>query len=472
MRLAEEARSAAATSGLDSSADRRASASRAEFWPPKSTYVMSHLALSPSDLPKHLRGVAGELQSLAALLDAARVLEEAPLVDAAAGVRAVRHSAALLVEAIAAAVHSDSERDALTSRAQLLRSDRQQVDATLAARLHSRREQELFLFCGRLRTWCNKAEGGKYSALAAAPNSELNQVCDEISPSRTLELARTVLQDEALIAREAPLLLVSDIVMCAGEANRHPKHFAYFFPEDEFFSEPSAQVAVPPSDNKTVLFANLYVHRYVTSSYPRLDRFVKGLEPSRLRPGLLSRLLVTWMRGHELGHTMRYATTDLARSRAVVGDYATMCLEEALADCYGFLTIGRSRGPSLSGLSDTECAEPFIAEMLRYLGRGYGFFQDSDAALIELSFLVKCRAIRLEPGGIRVDMERLLPGVLELTQTLNSVLLGDQEQALRAFVAEFLALQGSAVRGVLPTVQAMNAKSHDLPISTTYSTWH
>jgi hypothetical protein len=449
-------------------ADNPRAAHCVEFWPEQPAHMVSHLPLNPrAALPEHLRKIAPELQQLAAIVNAARVLEDAPTSRLSSRqLRYMEYRAADAVSIIARDLRAPADRAAAAARVTMLRGNASQpADVQI---LHQFRDTDLFLFCGRLRTWFNKGDNGMMSALAAVPSRSLNRVVEALEPALLLETARKTLPDGEIVMAPPPLFVVSELIMCAGEANRHPKHFAYFFPEDEFL--PGGGTTLPPGAGKTVLFANLYWHRFATSSFPRLERFTKGIPLESLCPTVLTELLVLWMRGHDLGHSVRYAETDLVRNQGVVGKFPTMALEEALADCYGFLTVAFCRDDVGISCPDSECAKLFVGEMLRYLGRGIGVFQDSDAALIELAFLQSSGAVSIAGDKLVIIPERLLPSVLQLTAALQRALLRSSDRALTKFAEEYLPPDGAAVKRVMPFVKTMLAASRDLPNSTTYST--
>lgn len=437
-----------------------------EFWPTQPSYVVSHLALRPQHaFPQHLRAVTPALRELMAVANAARDLEEGGC-DASTVAQLDRRAAELL-DAVAERMRVERDRSALRQRAALLRGGDWQPSEDERNTMYGFRERELLALYGRLKTWCRKGDGPLHSAFVALPCEALNDAVDELDRSDPLGLVQRCLGDERLVLADTPVFSVTELAMCAGEANRHPKHFSYFLPEDECRSERPASVGGRGS--KTVVFANLYVHRYATSSYPRLERCVRGLEGLELRPSAVADCLILWMRGHDLGHALCYPDTDLAQNRAAVGTYPMMCLEEALADCFGLLILLGSKTRALHGSSRQDRLAAFFGEMLRYLGRGHGVFQDSDAALLELAFFTEQGAISWQRNELTVDVDRITAATTELARLLGRGVLGNDFELLKSLSARYLAAGGESARAVLHHVKALNTRCRDLPTSTTYS---
>lgn len=438
-----------------------------EFWPTQPSYVVSHLPLRPQHaFPPHLTSITPALRELMAVANAARELEEGGCAHST--VAQLDRRAAELLDTVAERVREERDRNALRQRAALLRSGDFQPSEEERGTIYGFRERELLVLYGRLKTWCRKGDGPLHSAFVALPCESLNEAVDELDRNDPLGLVQRHLGDERLVLAEPPVFSVTELAMCAGEANRHPKHFSYFLPEDECGLERPASVGGRGS--KTVVFANLYVHRYATSSYPRLERCVRGLETLEQRPGAVADCLILWMRGHDLGHALRYEGTDLSLNHAAVGVYPMMCLEEALADCFGLLILLGSKTRALQTLSQHDRLAPFLGEMLRYLGRGRGVFQDSDAALLEVAYFTEYGAIDWHGNELTVDVEKITSATIELARLLSRAVLAHDEQLLKNLSARYLSADGESARAVLHNVRTLNTRCRDLPTSTTYST--
>lgn len=440
-----------------------------EFWPSQPSYVVSHLSLQATHrLPRRLQQVTPAFRELMNLANAARDLEEHP-VDTRT-IEALDQRAAELLLQIADHVHVNCERSAIVERARLLRSGRWQPTADDCHALYGHRDEEIFILYGRLKTWCQKGGAPLHSGLVAAPCAWLNSAVDELDASGPLDVVRRELEDDRLVLGELPKFSVTDLIMCAGEANRHPKHFSYFLPEDECPPAELLQTVTGGPGCKTIVFSNLYVHRYATSSYPRLERFYAGMDNTGLSPTVIAQCLTLWMRGHDIGHAVRYCDTNLKLNRHTVGIFPMMCLEEALADCLGLLILVGCRVRALQPLTLRECIMPFLGEMLRYVGRGQGVFQDSDAALLELSFLMEREAVTWNGNRLTVHPERLLVGVKELAQLLTRGILRHDAALLRTIHDRYLTPRGSASAGARALQSLLFAGCRDLPTSTTYTT--
>ena len=72
---------------------------------------------------------------------------------------------------------------------------------------------------------------------------------------------------------------VTDLLISAGEAAGHPKHFAYFMPEDEGVD------GLPLEEQRTLYMRNVHLARYSVITIPLAETLLDGPMARRRRPG-------------------------------------------------------------------------------------------------------------------------------------------------------------------------------------------
>jgi hypothetical protein len=405
------------------------------------------------------------IQELGALVNAIRELQSTPDLDGdSSEQRGLMQGASSAISRIASLTLDTANRGALVARAEMVAG----VPPTLerVTTMYKGRDAELLVFCGNLKTWYAKVRRGLYSAFVAVPDERLQRAASCFDAGAFLSSCQTILADCHLSLAPPPALVVADLVMCAGEANRHPKHFAYFFPEDDWDVR-----RVVPADLalRTVIFANVYAHRWMTNSGVRLRRFTRDVWSDGMdRESTVRALLVRWMHGHDLGHAMRHPGTSVSGLRAALGDHDAMIVEETLADCYGFLLLTSPDHDFPRDATDADAAACFIGEMLRYASRARAMFQDSDAALIEIAYLCRVGACDLDRGRLSTDPRRLRRGMIEFAKMMTRMVLDGEVSGLRALLSDHLRPAGAAAGAVLAFVESLFQGTDSIPASTTY----
>ncbi len=211
---------------------------------------------------------------------------------------------------------------------------------------------------------------------------------------------------------------ITNLVAAAGEANLYPKHFAYFLPEDE---------GVKYADRKrTVVFMN---------TYQALFKLI-SLEESRLRVSIIDggvraseigKYLIAWFRGHDVGHSVMRQETDF-RAISKVDRWASMVLQEVLADVFGFLLCSTKAWQTSLSLELSIACQIYAFEMLRYLRRAPREFPDAGAAFVQVQYLIDrgYAAFDSETGKISLSSTDMTTGMTMLAKELSrSVLAGD-----------------------------------------------
>ena len=156
----------------------------------------------------------------------------------------------------------------------------------------------LEVVCGALCTWRMKTRVGLHSFVAAARDAEQQALLERLDDS----LGDALLEVEAEIGANGmhvPFKLpmnVTDLLISAGEAAGHPKHFAYFMPEDEGVD------GLPLSEQRTLYMRNVHLARYSMITVPLAEALLEG--PMRAAEVPVAETLMPWIRGHDHGHNV------------------------------------------------------------------------------------------------------------------------------------------------------------------------
>ena len=385
------------------------------FWPEEEQHGVRYVPLQ-AQLSEELAPLAPRLRELAAVGDALRSLQ-------------TREGAPLSPEAVDALAERTGEL--LTEIAEAMEGEpaeitRMRAGAFLEGGSHAEaavREGALYelapltVLCGPQCTWRLKTPTPLHTVVAAVANQEYDAMVrslDEHLPRATTEL-RAELSLPDLELDESYPMRVTDMIACGGEANAYPKHFAYFLPEDEGVR------GEPGQRKKTIVFRNAYRERFTVISEPLGEAVFAGPRRDPDRPP--ESALLAWFRGHDIGHTATLPSTDYGWHYDL-GHEPFMMMQEAVSDVYGLLLTLTPTWLSLTGLSEVDVADVFLAELLHYLRRGPWLYGDAGAAYLELSYLLANGYLEMrEDGRVHWEMERLHEGVRSMAKEMATAVL-------------------------------------------------
>ena len=219
---------------------------------------------------------------------------------------------------------------------------------------------------------------------------------------------------------------VTDLLISAGEAAGHPKHFAYFMPEDEGVD------GLPLEEQRTLYMRNVHLARYRTITIPLAEKLLEG--PMRRRRRADRDTLMPWIRGHDHGHNVVVPETSYDSWMETLGIEPFMALQEAIADVYGFLLTISDTWLEITGVSRLDMCATHIAELLHYMRRGPKYYGDPGAAYVELSFLAENGFVEIDDAaGSRWNEEGFCRGMAALASALTDATVGaPDEQRLRS----------------------------------------
>lgn len=384
--------------------------SAAGFWPPAERYSLSFIDIHPTRLSALLPDSWMELVRLASVADAIGSLQRPDgsyLSETAA--RGLLEESAGILQAVSSEIGDRAVAEVLQLRAKELLSGQYGTAAVHQAELV---DAELFVICGPVTSWRTKSKKFLHAAVAALEQKHLTQdlarLDDQVDD--LLRFLTDSLEIPNLDFAPIPGFVIAELVASGGEANKFPKHFSYFLPEDE-------GIKGHPVKN-TVVFSNVYLERFRAISLELFQLYSGDLEWSAMEALLDPMWLLSWFKGHDTGHSVRTETTDFKLLRPFGFD-ASIVLQEAVADVIGYLAVSGPWNPA--GATDAYLSSvAVLSELLRYLRRGAGFFPDSGAAFLELSYLAEQGFITLEPerGVIEWSPEKLIEGMSMLARDL------------------------------------------------------
>ncbi len=428
----------------------------APFWPIDDQHGVGHVELDGQP-PSNAERVLPLLLRLAAQSDAMRSLqtcEAETLSEAAAS--ALRGEMAEGLRELADLVDPDSA-ELIRLRAKGLAGGIEHRDMTLEI-ARSGPPPAFEIVCGPLCTWRMKTRVGLHSFLAAARDERRQQQLDELDDSLDAALA-FVEAETGVRDMSVPFKLpmnVTELLISAGEAAGHPKHFAYFMPEDEGVD------GLPLREQRTLYMHNVHLARYRVITVPLAETLLSG--PIRAEAVPVEETLMPWIRGHDHGHNVIVPATCYDEWMEKLGVEPFMALQEAIADVYGFLMIVSDAWMGISGYSRLEMCATHMAELLHYLRRGPKYYGDPGAAFVELSFLAENGFVEIDGRGrVSWDEDGVCRGMAALGSALTEATVGaPDERGSEAFLARY---GWPAETAAMRTFEAMRNELTNVPTS-------
>ncbi|WP_144440698.1 hypothetical protein [Streptomyces roseifaciens] len=322
-------------------------------------------------------------------------------------------------------------------------------------------EEEVTIVAGQISTWYGKDVRGLPTAFACRTDGARQELVGQALALRDEAAGYLHRLHSGLRLGELPAFGAAELFFMAGEGNLHPKHIAYFLPEDE-------GVKYSPF-KKTYYFANTHRALLETISAPLAARHVEAGPRFAPADERFATIPVLGVLGHELGHFVHRTATDFTDLNAE-DRWASVVLQEVAADVFGTLILADVWAPRL-GIAAEDCVAYYLAECLRYLDRGLGHFPDSDGMFLQLSYFVQLGALEADPDGaprLKGDPGAVLAGLRSLARVLADTLLAtDAGRAVRLHrtfgpaTASPLSFLIDELRGQpLPSVEYMQEHLH------------
>jgi hypothetical protein len=397
---------------------------RGPFWPPVERYTLHVLDLA-ADAPACADGLGRALAGLKAAIEAEWTRSKdlgAPhrtrFTDPPAVAAALRDVGARLPQL--------ADQRAVDLRANMIERGYDHTTLRELAAL----PDDVAVVAGQISTWYGKEIAGRPTAFACrrdqARQDAVGQALLGVEDARRY----LALLHPDLRLGDLPEFAATRLFFMAGEGNLHPKHIAYFLPEDE-----GVENCV---ERKTYYFGNTHQALLTCSSAPLAARFLDigiTFDPADSRFAQIPALGVL---SHELGHFVHRPSTGftaLHRSDR----WVSAVLQEVAADVFGVLILADVWAGRL-GLSAADVIAYYLAECLRYTNRGLGFFPDSDGMFLQLSYFTQIGALTLKPGDeprLCGDPAVVLAGLRSLGRVLADALLAGEADPATALYRAF-----------------------------------
>lgn len=396
---------------------------RSAYWPPAAALHISCLDLAAAGA-----GINAELRrSLAALKTAIEAEWTSGKNSGVAGRRRFNEPlpiADVLREA-SGHVRSEADRRALTLRASAVQEGYNDDILEELAKL----EEDVTLVAGQISTWYGKEVRGRPTAFGCRRDDSLQSWVSQALQGMDEVRSHLMRLHADLRCGDLPAFGACQLFFMAGEGSLHPKHIAYFLPEDE-------GVKYSPF-KKTYYFANAHRAMLTHIGAPLADRILRIDGRFDIAAEGLDVIPTLGVLSHELGHFVHRPDTNFKTLNGT-DRWASVALQEVAADVFGILILLEVWGQQL-GLSRADIVAYYLAECLRYVDRGVGYFPDSDGMYLQLSYLVQLGALTVEDSGQLVgSSEVVIAGLRSLARVLADTLLApDQAQRAHALHQSF-----------------------------------
>ena len=392
------------------------------FWPQNEMHQVSSLVLDLEGA-----GISGEaakrIARILKLSDAMRDLQTIGSTGLAEVSCQLAMEASNALDELADLMCDEDSARGARLRAQILRGGDKKQFATEIASLD---EQEMVVFCGHLTTWLGKSRETYFSSFFAVPDHHSQKIADKADAFLLHAFGELRSRIDAGLQLGAICgFKLTNIIAAAGEANLYPKHFAYFLPEDE---------GVKYAERKrTVVFTNTYLALFKLISMEESRAYI-AVTDGNLRAADIGNYLVAWFRGHDIGHSIMRAETDF-RIVSKTDRWASMVLQEVLADVFGLLLCLTDTWRTQLSLDPATVCQIYCYEMLRYLRRAPRDFPDAGAAFVQLQFLIENGFAKLDErsGKISLSSSGMLEGMTMLAKQMVQTVLANDVDATMQF---------------------------------------
>ncbi|MCH7518069.1 MAG: hypothetical protein IH964_03475 [Candidatus Dadabacteria bacterium] len=265
-----------------------------------------------------------------------------------------------------------------------------------------------------------------YSGAAGVTNNNYINVID-LFDSKLEELCQklavTSSNDGESIKNKAPEIKCLDVFSLAGGLDVSHKPICVFFSGE-------SPENISSLSNMTI-FLNLYSARFRALTMDIAERYLLGSEIIvKLSDTEISKLLLVWLRGHDIGH---FIGEDNLGDTMSEFDTDYMILHELKSDMIALYSFGLFSNDLLNNGLLEKIYYLSVAEMLRYIRRGNILMHpDSASAYLAWRYFERSGAIKYDPGDekFKIDLVLFEDAVSEFTEELLSIFSeGDAERA-------------------------------------------
>jgi hypothetical protein len=247
--------------------------------------------------------------------------------------------------------------------------------------------EDVSFVAGKIGTWSAKHGVGLPSAFAAIKEVESIELIMEAHSH--LELCREYLYQlhKHLVISDLPVFAPVNLFFAAGEANTHPKHVAYFLPEDEGILHSPFQ--------KTFYFVNTHRTILQSASLPLAEEFLNLNNNMVVNLDDLKEIQTLGVFAHEIGHFVQVNGFNFTKITEK-NKWVSHVMQETAADVFGILFVADSFASQFN-FPRAAVVYYYLAECLRYMDRGLGVFSDSDGMFLQLNYFLELGALSYDP---------------------------------------------------------------------------
>ncbi len=291
-------------------------------------------------------------------------------------------------------------------------------------------QEEVALVVGQISTWYGKQKGGLPTVFACRRDRERQEIVSK-AMGMTEEIdhyVKTLHVDLGL--GELPAFLATQVFFMAGEGNSHPKHIAYFLPEDEGVKRSPFK--------KTYYFANTHNVLVNKLSIPLAHKYLDiGIQFDQSSDKNYAIIPTLGVLAHEMGHFVVRPETSF-KGLNKYSRWASVSLQEICADVFGTLIVAEVFSKHFS-IPTTQVIAYYLSECLRYIDRGLGYFPDSDGMYFQVAYLCHVGALDVKSTDdsrviLTGEPEDVVSGLRSMARVLaDSILTADAAYAVELF---------------------------------------
>lgn len=283
------------------------------------------------------------------------------------------------------------------------------------------------LIIGKILSW-DKNNRSCYSGAVGLINKSFDNLIESYDKKLDYFQERLPVSEEykgISIKKSAPLMRCIDVFSLAGELNIRHKPICVFF-------SGGASQNLSTLSMMTV-FINMYVYRFkliskgIARKYLEDYSIIKDLDDSTV-----ARLLLIWLRGHDLGHF--YGLDSLGKKMSEL-DKVYLILHELKSDVIALYNLRYLTDELLNDDLLVKAYLVAIAEMFGYIRRGRFYnYPDTASAFLAYCYFRESGSINFDPNEkkFRVDFRKLETDIKDLTEKLLTIFAeGDVTQGVK-----------------------------------------
>jgi hypothetical protein len=225
------------------------------------------------------------------------------------------------------------------------------------------------------------------------------------------------------IREKAPVMRCVDVISLAGELNIRHKPICVFFSGGGY-----ENLSTLP---RMTVFINLYVSRFELISKEIGIKYIEDYSAIKnLDYGTIAKLLLLWLRGHDLGHF--YGIDSLEKKMSVL-DKTYLILHELKSDAVALYNLRYLTDDLLKDNLHIKAYIVAISELFRYIRRGKFYsYPDTASAFLAYMYFKESGSIEFDAGleKFKINFNKLEFDIEKLTADLLRIFAeGDVKEA-------------------------------------------